>query len=220
MEQMRRVAFCPHCSNRVPQRLVHNQEYVDRVINADGSLSDDGPPAAYWVVVCETCGHILVYNDLDMEDEPNSFRMAKLQWPSAGVLDQSVPESVRALYEEATLVKNRSASSFAVQIRRALEAMCQEQGLTGRTLQQNLQELAKRNIIPPVLAEMTDVLRMVGNLGAHASAQSVRPSHVRVIDDFFRAVIEYVYVAPSRVKKFRSDLARIGSKAAPAKPSV
>ena len=50
---------------------------------------------------------------------------------------------------------------------------------------------------------MTDVLRLLGNIGAHAVEQSIKPIHVIVIDDFFHLIIEYVYVAPSKLKEFR-----------------
>lgn len=59
---------------------------------------------------------------------------------------------------------------------------------------------------------MTDVLRLLGNIGAHAAGQSVKLGHVRAIDDFFRAIIEYVYVAPSKLKEFRDRLERFGTK--------
>lgn len=62
------------------------------------------------------------------------------------------------------------------------------------------------------MAETTDVLRILGNLGAHAANQSVKPWQVYTIDSFFRTFIEYVYVAPSKLAEFRASLKDFHSK--------
>ena len=63
--------------------------------------------------------------------------------------------------------------------------------------------------IPPVLAEMATILRLLGNVGAHLTEEPVKPPDTWVIDDFFRAVIEYVYVAPSRIKEISDGLKKV-----------
>ena len=202
METIRRVAFCPHCSNRAPQRLIHTQEYFGQGYSMDGSV-DNNIPCAYYVAVCETCNEILLYYVFIDVVEDKDFHLAELIWPDPGVLHQSVPKAIAECYVEAARIKNLAPNAFAVQIRRALEALCDDRGAKKGALQLRLQDLVSRGEIPPVLAEMTDVLRLLGNIGAHAADQSVKPGHVLVIDDFFRVIIEYVYVAPSKLKEFR-----------------
>ena len=58
---------------------------------------------------------------------------------------------------------------------------------------------------------MSYVLRLLGNIGAHASQQPVKPGHVRVIDEFFRAIVEYVYIAPQKIKQLKDQLSRLKS---------
>ena len=202
METIRRVAFCPHCGNRAPQRLIHTQEYLGQGYSRDGSM-DNNIPCAYYVAVCETCNEILLYDVFGDIVEDKDFHRADLVWPDPGVLHKSVPKAIAECYVEAARIKNLAPNAFAVQIRRALEALCDDRGAKKGVLQLRLQDLASRSEIPPVLAEMTDVLRLLGNIGAHAADQSVKPGHVLAIDDFFRVIIEYVYVAPSKLKEFR-----------------
>ncbi len=116
---------------------------------------------------------------------------------------------MRECYDEASRIKTLAPNAFAVQIRRALEALCDDRGATASNLQKRLESLVKKGEIPPVLAEMTAIVRLLGNVGAHPSEERVRPTDTWVIDDFFRAVIEYVYVAPSRVKEFRNRLQKV-----------
>lgn len=73
-------------------------------------------------------------------------------------------------------------------------------------LHNRLEQLAKRGEIPPVLAEMTTVLRVLGNAGAHNSAQKITVPLTWVMDEFFRAVVEYVYIAPSKLEEFKQEL--------------
>jgi len=200
METIRRVAFCPHCGNRAPQRLIYTQEFLYHGYPRSASVDI---PRAYYVAVCETCNEILIYLSFVGVVEDKDFHCADLIWPDPGVLHRSVPKTIAECYIEAMRIKNLAPNAFAVQIRRALEALCDDRVAKKGALQLRLQDLVSRGEIPPVLAEMTDVLRLLGNIGAHAAYQSIKPIHVLAIDDFFRVIIEYVYVAPSKLKEFR-----------------
>lgn len=202
METIHCVAFCPHCGNRAPQRLIHTHDYLGKGYSRDGGV-DNNIPCTYHVAVCETCNEILVYHVFMTIVEDKDFHRADLVWPDPGVLHQSVPKAIAECYVEAARIKNLAPNAFAVQIRRALEALCDDRSAKKGALQLRLQDLVSRGEIPPVLAEMTDVLRLLGNIGAHAADQSIKPGHVLAIDDFFRVIIEYVYVAPSKLKEFR-----------------
>jgi len=201
MGTIHRVAFCPHCSNRAPQRLIHTHEYLGQGYSMDGSV-DNGIPCTYYVAVCETCNEIFLYNAFINLVEDKDFHRTDLVWPDPGVLHQSVPKAIAECYVEAARI-NLAPNAFAVQIRRALEALCDDRSAKKGALQLRLQDLVSRGEVPPVLAEMTYVLRLLGNIGAHAADQSIKPGHVLAIDDFFRVIIEYVYVAPSKLKEFR-----------------
>lgn len=51
----------------------------------------------------------------------------------------------------------------------------------------------------------TDIIRLVGNVGAHASEENVHPLQVMALDDFFKAVVEYVYVSPAKIDEFKNS---------------
>jgi hypothetical protein len=161
---------------------------------------------AYYVASCETCDGILLYQSISNVLEDKQFNQADLVYPHSGDLHKSVPERVAKIYKEASRIKNLAPNAFSVQIRRALEALCEDRGAQRAVLQRQLKELADRGEIPSKLAELTDVLRLVGNIGAHAAADEVKPWQVYAIDEFFRAVIEYVYVAPGKLEEYKDSL--------------
>lgn len=205
-ETIRCVAFCPHCGNRAPQKLVYSTQFYSYVFDMEGNKSDSDMLAAYFVAQCETCHEVLIYFAEAHIPEKNSFPDSGLLWPDSGYLGQGVPALIKEIYEEATRIKNLAPNAFAVQIRRALEALCNDRGANKGSLFDRLDGLVKKNEIPQVLSEMSEVIRLIGNIGAHATQQNVKPGHVRIIDEFFRAIIEYVYIAPQKVKQLKEQL--------------
>lgn len=191
------INFCPHCCNRAKQEQIHTQHYQGSAWGVDdGDLSTtDG---TYYVYVCTTCREILVYHQLfDFEWD--------LVYPDI-TLDRSVPSRIAKIYDEAIKIKHVSPNSFAVQIRRALEALCIDRGVSGSNLASMLKMLNERGEIPATLSEASDILRLIGNLGAHADDVDVHPLQAMAINDFFKAIVEYVYVSPSKIKNFKEML--------------
>jgi len=210
MADVKRVAYCPHCNNRAPQKLVHVQRYYEPVWSSDGS--EDQAPWAAFVATCETCHHLLVYENLGDQLSDEKFDHGDLSYPNPDHLPMSVPSSIRRIYDEAARIKNIAPNAFAVQIRRALEALCEDRGAKKGNLQARLSDLADKGEIPPVLAKGTEMLRLLGNIGAHGIDENIHPLLAFSINDFFRAVVEYVYIAPSKLKEFEDRLDKYKNK--------
>lgn len=207
-DEVRRVAYCPHCGNRAPQRLIHTQRYLERTwLGSDGEEADPTPWSTF-IAVCETCDKVLLYDNLGDQTNETHFDSCELDYPQSARLHISVPQRIANVYEEASRIKEIAPNAFAVQIRRALEAVCEDRGVEKGTLQKKLNKLAKSGEIPPLLAEASEVLRLLGNIGAHGTEESVHPLLATAIDDFFRAIVEYTYVAPSKLKDFKSRVSR------------
>jgi hypothetical protein len=107
------------------------------------------------------------------------------------------------LYEQSWPLRHISPNAFAVQVRRALECICNERGAPGGTLFQKLKALVANKTFPGHFEEMTDLMRKVGNLGAHAGDDEVDYWDAELLDEFFRFVVEYVYITPSRILRLK-----------------
>jgi hypothetical protein len=201
------VAYCPHCGNEAPQRLLLSHNYEKGGwYSEDGELADMAAPSLYHIRECCTCHDLLLYHELGADHAESSADDVDLVYPQPKDLDLSVPSSVRACYAEAARIQEIAPNAYAVMVRRALEALCDDRGAKAGSLASRLTEIATRGEMPPTLVEMTTVLRKLGNAGAHASSQPVTVPLTWHMDDFFRAVIEYVYVAPSKLKAFLNRL--------------
>jgi len=113
---------------------------------------------------------------------------------------------LRDCYDEAVAVRQTSLNSFATAIRRSLEAICEDRGITDTSLSKRLQTLAFSNELPPRLIEITDVLRFVGNVGSH-NDRNVTQAEAKVIDKCFRLLVEYLYEVPDQIRQLKQTLA-------------
>lgn len=153
--------------------------------------------------ICGTCKGPLLYDGVEYGE---TFEWPALVHPKDGTLPSSVPKEIRNIYREASVVKRNAPNAFAMMIRKGLEAICENRKATGKTLSAKLESLASRGEIPPALAELTAALRTVGNTAAHEPMQNITAPMTWAIDDLFRAVIEYVYVAPAKLSEFNKSL--------------
>lgn len=199
------VLVCRHCGNETVHSILKRYENSMGIFNGKGTILQ--PISQYYFLMkCETCSEPSLYGNWELVDDPEDLKQAKLLFPTSEELSNVVPESVRKVYRKALRVKKIDPDAFAVNIRKGLEHICKDQKARGSNLFQQLQDLAKRNILPSVLADATDVLREIGNIGAHASEKEVGPELAEIADDFFKLMIEYVYVLPSRLGDISAKL--------------
>jgi len=191
--------FCPHCSNISPQKLIHQHAYECTMYDADGKKSTNGTPCEYFIFTCETCDELLLYHSFG-DDEPTLF------YPKNNELDKSVPEKVAHCYTEAVNIKNRAPTAYAIMIRKGLEAICDDRKIKKGTLFKRLKALEEKGEIPSNLITMSDVLRELGNAAAHDTELKVTVPLTWGMDGFFRAIVEYVYVAPNKIKEFKERI--------------
>lgn len=202
--QERYVMLCYHCGNTTPHKLVHYHSVTEIIYPTEGEPF--GIEYHYFLVECETCGAIALLGSADYEEFRLNWSQAHLLYPPSKELAINIPERVRKTYLEASRISKIAPNAFAGQIRRALEYLCLDKKATGHTLQEKVRDLANQGIIPPTLAQMTDGIRILGNIGVHATYVDLTPGDVATMDDFFKAILEYVYIAPSKIEKLKERL--------------
>jgi hypothetical protein len=206
------IGLCPHCGNTTPQRIAFVHTYRDVWYSSDGKPSprDEAPESEAILCICGTCKSVLLYDGLSRAETSGGW--PELQYPKGDSLGKFAPANVAAIYREAVRVQRTSPTAFVLLIRKALEGVCDDRRAQGRTLADQLKDLGKKNELPKTLAEVSDVIRVVGNAGAHDSATQVTVPMTWAIDDFFRAVVEYVYMAPGKLKEFKKSLPKLKRK--------
>jgi hypothetical protein len=212
-QKQQREGICPHCRRRTQHFLEWQYRRWDQTGALTAHLEDAFRHPSYYIARCDACNKLLLYkNDPPHDDICDNFEGSEpeadtvLVWPESAVSSEAVPERVRECYDEAVSVRERSLNSFATGLRRSLEAICEDRGITNAPLGKRLQTLAFSNELAPRLIEITDVLRFVGNVGSH-NDRSVTQDEAKVIDKCFRLLVAYLYEVPDQIRQLKQTLA-------------
>lgn len=198
MDIIRKVGYCPHCGNSAPQRLI--QSHYNSECDADGQQT--APPEGYFVSVCDTCNGLLLYLAYGYVPEESDFLSSELLWPDDARVPIDIPEEVGDIYREALKLRKLSPAAFAIHIRKALEAVCDEQRVPSGTLDSRLKKLSEMGSIPSVLGEMAFTIKDLGNIAAHDLKNTISVFEVCCIEDYFRAILDYLYVMPAKLELY------------------
>jgi len=198
------IRTCGHCGVHAAMEIVAS--YVDTKEQGapDGPSFEAGP---YWhLTQCPGCkdvmletGHWHEAMDYDPDD------VGRFLYPVPDSSPKGLPEELRGAYEAMRRVRSIDANSYGMLAGRLLETICIERNAKGKTLNEQLSDLAKRGELPTLLVDVAHKVRSFRNVGAHAGSGSLSKAELPVIDDLVRAVLDYLYTAPHLVR--RADLA-------------
>ena len=206
------VLVCYHCANAVPQQRVGSFRGQQLYEHIDGRRFNED--FAYDLYQCPTCQGISIYGDFVKYPCSQTLAARRIYPRGSHLLPEShklastecVPQRIMKLYEEIWPLRHIAPNAFAGQIRRALEFICRDQKAQGSNLFQQLKDLVARGTFPGYFAEITDLMRHIGNLGAHAGDEDLDFWDAELLDDFFRSVVEYVYIAPSKIERLKQRI--------------
>ena len=175
-------------------------------------------PEVFTLYKCPTCGDITIlkktYENVVIEDLDEPDYVEKHQiivYPMHKLLDDNIiPVDICNIYEEAMSLKKISPNSFGIQIRRALEFLCEEQGAPkSGELYNKLKKLSERNIFPENIIEMGNIIRKVAKYGAHPKDEEITTSDADLLDDIFHLILDYVYITPHKVKALQEKFEKV-----------
>jgi ribosomal protein S27E len=206
MYKMEQIVSCPHCGNETTHEIlkqVNASEKMYSTLKPDNWFEIN---VTFYLTRCKTCRNISLFADSEIDEKQGKLSEASIFYPKQNYFGNEVPETILKTYKEAKRIKNISPTAFAVMIRKGLEFLCIDKKAKGKTLNTQLKDLSKNGIIPQTLIEMGDTLRFLGNQGAHATNYAMGYPEVESIDDFFTAMIEYVYVAPAKLDRLKETI--------------
>jgi hypothetical protein len=196
-----RVLVCPQCGAEAPHRLSFHHCPKRRDEKRTRLY------AVYWVSVCQACNELCIWGD-EQFGGLVAYRSGSLRavYPSRELTKGPVPERISKLYAEAQRIRDLAPNGFAVLIRRALEGICDDKNVKDAVLATRLEQLVSQEQCPKSIEGLTTAIRLIGNVGAHASSTDVLPEQALMLDDFFRFVVEFVYVVPARLTAFTKSM--------------
>jgi len=117
------------------------------------------------------------------------------------------PEEVQRFWLQAhESVKNEIWDAAAVMIRSALQVALRLNKAVGSDLKSEIDDLATKGILPPIMKEWSDELRLLGNDSAHPKAEQAakNPQDVKDAIEFLDYLLQYLYDLPKQITEYRT----------------
>lgn len=210
------VVSCGHCGNRLPMKvLLQHGDFEADTDYGTGNIISPVSGTYYEVLKCQTCERLILrssqYNDCECIEVPD-LDYAVL-YPSLGHSSiRGLPSRIASAYEAARRVRSVDANAYGVLVGRVLEMVCQDRLAKGKSLSDQIKDMADRGDIPPTLAEVAHGIRNLRNVGAHADIGDLTPAEAPVLEGLLTALLEYLYSAPLLVQEAKQKLDALKSK--------
>jgi len=188
---------CPFCTERGNFGLVNREQKKkpngNKVLNFDTLKC--GCCSSYVMVLwsANESGDLYSYEQLPWPAKPDSFPE---HWPQA--LGRYWLQAQKCLNDE-------SWDAAALMARSALQVAMREQQAKGNNLRQEIDDLANKGLLPPVIKEWAHTLRELGNDSAHPHPSQVATTQADAIDTvrFLGFLLDYLYNLPHRIAEYR-----------------
>lgn len=192
---------CGRCEKKSDQQVV--AKYVHTVVHED---EDDGyyseqqyPLRLSLCSLCDTVNYTVEFDDGEI----------RVLYPTAPKQLNGLPDEVAKAYKAARAVRLVDPNAFAVLLGRVLDLVCLNRNAKGESLNDQLRDLASKGEIPGRLADMAHQLRLLRNIGAHASVGELTSTEVPILDDLCVAILDYVYTSPNRIAQVEQRIQKL-----------
>ncbi|MEX0290735.1 MAG: DUF4145 domain-containing protein [Flavobacteriaceae bacterium] len=193
---------CPRCGNLTTLRLEHEHEIEEDLFDEDNRYATFGYNC-YYFFSCSSCNRASIYAYFFTNPVDEKVSELDLIYPVVKDVSYFLPKKVKKNYLEAKKVRNISAVSFAILIRKSLEQICRDKQAKGSNLSQMIRDLSKREILPRKMTELATLIRHLGNASAHDS-YPVDFWDVDLLDELFHFITDYIYVIDRSIETIKS----------------
>ena len=103
-------------------------------------------------------------------------------------------------------LRDRNWDAAAVMARSALQLALRSNGAVGANLKQEIDNLASKGILPPLMQDWSHNVRELGNDSAHPNSdqEPTSPRDASDIVGFLDFLLQYLYTLPKKINEYRS----------------
>jgi hypothetical protein len=188
------LSRCPHCSVAWP--LLHLG------LGSLQTAAHDGRAPRWWkVYVCATCGGAILAASNQAENG-----LVTEFYPFPTQVDETIPDPARSYLSQAIETIHAPAGSLLLAAS-AVDAMLKAKDYTEGSLNSRINKAAEDYLITQDMAEWAHEVRLDANAQQHADGSISLPSEAdaKRSVEFARALAEFLFVLPARVKRGREE---------------
>lgn len=179
---------CYHCGNKTLMENVANHEF-------DDPFCQDR--RQWHLYECPICNEVTLFRISDHDQDEGKWRWEdRIVYPYITRSRGNMPKNVHDAFKAAMKVRHIDGAICALSLRRTLEMMCKDLGETKGNLYAKLKNLSDRGVLPPILGDMAQILKDLGNAAAHADDVEFPKEIVEAMIHFTQTILDYVYNLP------------------------
>lgn len=147
-------------------------------------------------------GHIF-YVSSDDRSEFFTYPPQKIEFDTSNIPDQIV----NTFKEAITYHSERCFVASGIMVRRTLEELCEERGVTGKNLKERVQALQEKLVIPQELLDAMDELRLLGNDAAHIESKeydNIGNDEIEAVIELTKEILKAIYQMQDLVNKLKA----------------
>ena len=186
---------CYHCGNKGNLDVLN----IKKTISGD-DVNSPLETVFYYTLFCPVCKNISLYMKWTYwgyEDQNgDSIFENNIIYPENSFNFNGAPKEIKAAFVSAIRVKNIDISICALALRRVLEIVCKEKNAKGKNLYNMIQDLVNRKILPDTFDKAANLIKDIGNLGAHGDSFEYDIHDIEQLIDFVKSIINYLYCMP------------------------
>jgi len=121
-------------------------------------------------------------------------------------IPEAWPKEVSRFWQQAKRASARGdLDAAAVMARSAMQAALRASDASGKTLRHEIDNLAEKGLLPPVMKEWAHELRLLGNSSAHPDDDEPAPEKNDVTDVvlFLEQLLTYLFSLPDLIAQYR-----------------
>ena len=101
---------------------------------------------------------------------------------------------------------SKNWDAAALMARSALQLALRRHDAKGKTLKQEIDDLANQGLLPPIIKEWSHEVRDLGNDMAHPEPgqQAISPQDARDVVKFLDFLLDYLYTIPHQINEYRA----------------
>jgi hypothetical protein len=135
----------------------------------------------------------------------HSFKV--LPWPlQINSAPEHWPDDIQRYWIQAKKnILDENWDAAALMARSALQIILRENNAQGRTLKNEIDDLANKGLLPPIMKDWSDNIRELGNDAAHPrlGQDPTSAEDAKDVMKFLDFLIEYLYDLPNKIEKYR-----------------
>ncbi|UZN03302.1 DUF4145 domain-containing protein [Cellulomonas sp. S1-8] len=187
---------CGHCGLRRAQFQTVGTDV--KILRSNGSIR------WFSILACPDCAGLTVVETYD--ETMTGVMQSWPERPEARASVDHLPADVARYYADAQRVLDVGVpDAAAVQLRRTLEAAAAHHDQDQRVLVQRIQALIDAGLVTRPFGEALDLIRKVGNQGAHASDEHVDQASAERALRFTTQLLRNLFEVPEELRLARAE---------------